>query len=378
MQLALFFTRGVSLKLWFDTGLFDREKQLYEEHLRRGHFEKVYWLTYGKEDAGLAKQLKLSGQLDPRIEVLPMSRLFCGHWGTLLYSFLMPVIHFFRLSSCDIFKTNQMDGSWTAVLAKWLHRKPLVVRSGYTWSLLRRIRNAPKRKQKLIGLIEHFAYNNATIAVVTSKRQARYISERYSVSEENVRVIPNYINTQLFTPMESTNKYADRIIFVGRLNEVKNLFNLIEAIAQTHLTLDIYGRGDIRNELEARSKKLNAKVNFMGVVPNNELPNVLNRYQYYILPSFYEAMPKSLLEALACGLVCIGTNVGGISEVIEDGVSGYLAEGTQPGALVEVIKRATQLPHDSVIAEGIRRVRNNFSLETIVEREKETIVNLKI
>jgi len=77
-------------------------------------------------------------------------------------------------------------------------------------------------------------------------------------------------------------------------------------------------------------------------------------------------------------LVCIGTNVGGISEVIEDGVSGYLAEGTQPGALVEVIKRATQLPHDSVIAEGIRRVRNNFSLETIVEREKETIVNLKI
>lgn len=378
MQLALFFTRGVSLKLWLDTGLFDREKQLYEEHLRREHFKKVYWLTYGKKDAELAKQLKLSGQLDPRIEVLPMSHLFCGHWGTLLYSFLMPVIHFATLSSCDIFKTNQMDGSWTAVLAKWLHRKPLVVRTGYTWSLLKKKHDVAKYKQKLIGLIEHFAYNNATIAVVTSERQSHYISKHYSVSEENVQIIPNYINTQLFTPTESANRYADRLIFVGRLNEEKNLFNLIEAIAQTGLTLDIYGKGDIRNKLEARAKKLNAKVNFMGVVPNNELPGIFNRYRYYILPSFYEGMPKTLLEAMACGLVCIGTDVEGINQIIEDGVNGYLVKGTQANALVEVIKRATQLPHDSVTAEGIRLVRNNFSLETIVEREKEIIVNLKI
>ena len=378
MQLALFFTRGVSLKLWLDTGLFDREKQLYEEHLRRGHFRKVYWLTYGTDDAEIASELKAAGRLHPDIMVLPMARFFSGKGGCSLYSFLMPLIHRRWLKSADIFKTNQMDGSWTAILAKWLHRKPLVLRTGYTWSLLKKKHDAAKYKQKLIGLIEHFAYNNATIAVVTSERQAHYISERYSVSEENVQVVPNYINTQLFTPTESTNRYADRLIFVGRLNEEKNLFNLIKAIAQIGLTLDIYGEGDIRNKLEARAKKLNAKVNFMGVVPNNELPNIFNRYRYYILPSFYEGMPKSLLEALACGLVCIGANVEGINDIIEDGVSGYLAKGTQPQVLVEVIKRATQLPHDSVMAEGIRRVRNNFSLETVVEREKEIIVNLKI
>ncbi|MGA1980075.1 MAG: glycosyltransferase family 4 protein [Sedimentisphaerales bacterium] len=378
MQLALFFTRGISLKLWLDTGLFDREKQLYEEHLRRGHLKKVYWLTYGKKDAELAKQLRLSGRLDSRIEVLPMPRLFCGYCGTLLYSFLMPLIHFAWLSNCDILKTNQMDGSWAAVLAKWLYRKPLVVRTGYTWSLLKKKYDVAKYRQKLIGLIEHFAYNSATIAVVTSEKQAHYISERYSVPEGNVQVIPNYINTQFFTPAGSADRYADRLIFVGRLNEEKNLFNLIEAVAQTGLILDIYGKGNIRNELEAQAKKLNAKVNFMGVVPNNELPNILNRYRYYILPSFYEGMPKTLLEAMACGLVCIGTDVEGINNIIEDGVSGYLAKGTQAQALVEVIKRAAQLPHDSVTAEGIRLVRNNFSLETVVEREKEIIANLKI
>jgi glycosyltransferase involved in cell wall biosynthesis len=248
MELALFFTRGVSLKLWLDTGLFDREKQLYEEHLRRGYFRKVYWLTYGKKDAELAKQLKLSGQLDRRIEVLPMSYLFCGYLGTLLYSFLMPVIHYARLSNCDILKTNQMDGSWSAVLAKWLHHKPLVVRTGYTWFLKL---DLTRYKRRLVSLIEHFVYNNATIAVVTSEGQAHYISECYSVPEGNVHVIPNYINTRFFTPTEFTNRYADRIIFIGRLNRQKNLFNLIEAITQTGLTLDIYGQGELYDELLA-------------------------------------------------------------------------------------------------------------------------------
>jgi len=378
MKLALFFTRNISLKLWVDSGLFDREKLLYQEHLRRGHLQKVYWLTYGKKDANLAKQLNSSGKLDPRIEVLPMSPLFGGYWGTLLYSFLMPLIHFAKLRGCDILKTNQMDGSWAAVIAKWLHRKPLVVRTGYTWSFLKKKHDAAKYKQKLIGLIERFAYKNATVAVVTTEKQANYISGRYSLSRENVQVMPNYINTQLFTPAESDNRYADHIIFVGRLNEEKNLFNLIEAVAQTDLTLDVYGKGDIQNKLEARAKKLNAKVNFMGVVPNNELPNILNRYHYYILPSFYEAMPKSLLEALACGLVCIGTNVEAINEIIEDGVSGYLAKGTQPEALVEVIKRATQLTRDSVTAEAIQNIRNKFSLEAVVKQEKEIITKLKI
>lgn len=377
MQLALFFTRGVSLKLWLDTGLFDREKQLYEQHLRAERFKKIYWLTYGADDARIASKLQEAGRLHPDIMVLPMTRFCSGRWGCLLYSFLMPLIHRRWLKSADIFKTNQMDGSWAAVLAKWLYHSPLVVRTGYTWSLLKKKHNVAEYKQKLIGFIENVAYNNATIAVVTSEEQARYIFERYSLPREKVRVIPNYINTQLFTPKEPANRHTDRIIFVGRLNREKNLFNLIEAMAQTDLTLDIYGQGGIRTELEEHAKKFNAKVNFMGVVPNNELPDILNRYKYFILPSFYEGMPKGLLEALACGLVCIGTNVGGISEVIEDGVSGYLVEGTQPHALAEVIERVVQLTNDSVIAEGIRRVRNGFSLENVMEREKEIIAGLK-
>jgi glycosyltransferase involved in cell wall biosynthesis len=373
MKLALFFTRGISLKTWIDTGLFDREKQLYEEHLRRGHLRKVYWLTYGTDDTGIASELKAAGRLHPDVMVIPMARFFSGKWGCLLYSFLMPLLHRRWLKSADIFKTNQMDGSWTAVLAKWLHRKPLVVRTGYTWSLLKKKHDVANYKQKLIGLIEHFAYNNATIVVVTSERQAHYISERYSVPEENIQVIPNYINTQLFTPLESVEKYSDRLVFVGRLHEEKNLFNLIEAAAQTDMTLDIYGQGHLKQALEQKAAQVNVQVKFMGVVPNYELPAVLNRYRYYILPSLHEGMPKTLLEAMACGLICIGTNVDGINQIIEDGVSGYIAKGTTPQALVEVINRAIQLPNDHIVQEAVCKIRRGFSLQTVAEQESEII-----
>jgi glycosyltransferase involved in cell wall biosynthesis len=374
--LALFFTRRVSLKLWIDAGLFDREKQLYEEHLRRGYLSKVYWLTYGTDDATIANELKATGRLHPDIVVLPMARFFSGKWGCLIYSFLVPLFHRRWLKSVGIFKTNQMDGSWSAVIARWLYHKPLIVRTGYTASLFSDRQNNMKSKRNFEKM-ERFAYRHADIGIVASHTDKQYICSKYRISPERIEVLHNYVNTAIFRPVDCE-KYEDRVIFVGRLHPQKNLFNLIEAVSVSNLTLDIYGNGELHGELQDHAKKNNAKVNFMGVVPNNILPNILNRYRYYILPSFYEGTPKTLLEAMACGLVCIGTGVDGINQIIKDGVNGYLAKGTQVNALIEVIKRATQLPHDSITAEGIRRVRTNFSLETIVERENEIIKKLKI
>jgi glycosyltransferase involved in cell wall biosynthesis len=376
MQLALFFTRGISLGLWLETGLFDREKQLYEEHLRNGHLEKVYWLTYGADDAIIAGELKAAGRLHQDITVLPMAHFFSGRWGCLIYSFLMPLFHRRWLKSADIFKTNQMDGSWAAVLAKWLYRKPLLVRTGYTWSLLREKHNTPKCRQRLIKIAEYLAYKNVSVVTVTTQTQAHYVLENYRLSEETVQVIPNYVDTQLFIPQESVGKYPDRLVFVGRLNEEKNLFNLIEALAQTSLTLDIYGQGPLRQALEQKVAQMNVQVNFMGVVPNCEMPVVLNRYRYYILPSLHEGTPKALLEAMACGLVCIGTDVEGINQIIDDGVNGYLAKGTGLQALVEAINRATQLPNDHIVQAAVRRIRDDFSLQTVTEQENEIIAKL--
>jgi glycosyltransferase involved in cell wall biosynthesis len=375
MNLALFFTRDISLKLWVDKGLFDREKLLYEEHLRRGHFGKVYWLTYGTDDAEIACGLKAAGRLHPDIVVLPMTRFFSGKWGRLIYSLLMPLFHRRCLKAADVFKTNQMDGSWSAVIAKWLYHKPLVVRTGYTASLFADRQNNVKSKRNY-ERIERFAYRHADIGIVASHRDKQYICSKYHISPAKIEVLHNYINTAIFHPTDCE-KYENRLIFVGRLEQQKNLFNLIKAVSGNNLTLDIYGEGKLRDKLEILAKELNAKVNFMGVVPNQQLPQLLNRYRYYILPSFYEGMPKALLEAMACGLVCIGTDVDGINEVIEDGVNGHLAHQTDAESVNKAIKKAMQLPHHPVTEEAVRRIRNKFSLEAVAEQEKQIIAAIK-
>jgi glycosyltransferase involved in cell wall biosynthesis len=375
MKIALFFTRNVSLKLWVDSGLFDREKLLYEEHLRRGSLRKVYWLTYGKDDAAIAEKLKLENRLHSDIVVLPMPAFFGGCFGRLVYSLFMPFIHGSSIKNADILKTNQIDGSWSVVIAKLLYKKPLLVRTGYTLSIFAKRKARNKIKIKIIEFIEWLAYKCADKVVIASFQDSRYIQSKYGLQQEKINVIHNFINTEIFCPADNK-KYFNRMIFVGRLDQQKNLVNLLEALPKTKLTLDIYGDGPLREQLMRKAKDLDVSVNFMGVVANKDLPEALNRYRYFILPSLYEGMPKSLLEAMACGLICIGTDIDGINEIIDDSTNGYLANAADPESLAEAIDRATRLPGNSIATEARQKIVSDFSIEKIVNEENEIFKEL--
>jgi glycosyltransferase involved in cell wall biosynthesis len=65
--------------------------------------------------------------------------------------------------------------------------------------------------------------------------------------------------------------------------------------------------------------------------------------------------------------------VDGIRELIEDGVNGHLAKGTNADALTEAIQRAVSLPCDSIVTEAVKTIRDNFSIETVTKKEKELI-----
>ena len=367
--LALFFTRGISLKIWKETGLFEREKLLYHAHLECGDLHQVHWMTYGALDEQIAKDLKSQGQLHRSVVLCQMPKFFNFFLGSWLYSFVLPLVHYKALRKSQVFKTNQIDGSWTAVLAKWLYNKPLIVRTGFTQSIF--FKKAGKNMLVLFlsQAVERFAYKFANSAVVASRSDQQYIMDQYQLNTDKVNVIHNYIDTKVFKPVESE-KFKDRVVFVGRLNQQKNLFNLIDAISQTNLNLDVYGQGDLKDSLESHAQKKEVKVSFKGVVNNNELPTILNHYHYYILPSKYEGMPKTLLEAMACSLVCIGTDVKGINEVIEDGVSGFLAKTTDTADIVDAITRAINYSNPNTISQNARLlIGENFSLDSFQKKE---------
>lgn len=372
MKLALCFTRAMSLEMWLDGGLFSREKAIYEIHLRNENLDAVHWMTYGRRDEIIARQLKSDGKLDTRIHVHGLPSWFpSGKIGCLLYSFLLPFYHWRVFRSVDLIKTNQLDGGWAAVFGKLIYKKPLILRCGFIQSQLEEaLKRLPNWRVQLMHLTERFQYAFADLAIVSSEHNSEYIQTNYKFPKACARVVPNFIDVDLFAPRENLHKKSERILFVGRLSDEKNIKSLISAVAIGGLSLDIIGQGHLRDALQSFAKKIGADVKFLGVCPNAELPSKINQYRYYALTSFFEGSPKTLLEAMACGLVCVGTNTTGISEVIEDGENGFLAFGFDEESISTALRRAIECDYFSLGKCARETIEQKYSLEKMAANEQ--------
>ncbi|NOH54518.1 glycosyltransferase family 4 protein [Vibrio coralliilyticus] len=376
MILSLFFTRGVSLDLWFKKGLLEREKLIYERHLELGNLERVYWFTYGSSDKKLAEELIASNNLHRYIEVYDMPKIFSrSRIGIYFYSLLLPFYHRNIIRQSDVIRTNQIDGSWSAVLAHLIFDKKLIIRSGYTPSQLTQSKGRKSIKYYWFRLVEKFAYKFCNRAIVASENNKKYIIDNNNINPGKIDVVKNFVDTKTFKN-RNIDRHSDRLLFVGRLNKEKNLYSLIKAISSTNYILDVYGAGELQNEVSNYAKELGVKVNFNGVVPNSQLASVYNSYKYYILTSHFEGMPKTLLEAMACGCVCIGTNVNGINEVISDQVDGILCEDTSAQAIANklTILNINNMKHISENA--VLKIEKFYSLDSIVELDLRVIKSL--
>lgn len=359
-SLGLFFTINTSIKTWHTLGLLDREKTIYEELLSSNTFSKIYWFTYGPEDNNYSKYLIDS------IIIVPKPKIFYGFIGSLIYSFLMPFIQKKYINKCDILKTNQMMGSWSAVISKKLYKITLFIRTGYTASIF--FKNQGKKIWYKISLMaEKFSFKNADYSSVSSEADKKYIQKRYKIN--NINVIHNFIDTKLFNDFKY-NKNKD-IIYVGRLTKQKNLFSLFKALKGSDITLDIYGKGELKEKLMDYSKSNNINVNFHKSVNNSELPKILNNYKIFVLCSYYEGMPKSLLEAMSCGLACLGTDVTGINEVIEHNNNGWLVN-TDPESIKNGIRHLlnNKILRNRLATQARQTIENNFSISEIIKQEK--------
>jgi len=366
--LALFFTRGISLREWDKRGLLDREVALYNNLAKS--FKKIYFFTYGdKED------LDYREYLAENVIVIPNTTSLFRNKN--LYSFMLPFIHRKVLKQVDILKTNQMDGSWAAVIAKKLFKKPLVVRMGYAWSIAYKKEKVKYFKKWIVKLIEKIAYLNADAVIVTSQESLAHAGKNYCLKQKTLTsMIPNFVDINLFRPM-ALQKKPNSLCFVGRLAKEKNLEALLEALKDSSYLLDIIGSGEKENSLKFFAKENNINVNFLGVIPNRQLPEALNRYEAFILPSFYEGMPKALLEAMACGLPVIGTNVEGIREVIVDDENGLLCDITSNS----IRKAIDKLFEDDDLREKLgekaqETIINKFALEKVLKKELDMYTEL--
>ena len=356
-NLALFFTRGMSLAKWDKLGMLRREIRTYQELAT--HFKTIYFFTYGERDASYASLLPSNIHIIEKPTWIPSN----------FYSLVLPFVHRAILKKVTILKTNQMDGSWAAVIAKKLFNKKLVVRCGYEWLSFIEKGNRAKWKKIFAYMVEKFAYTNADKVIITSQDDRDFIINRFAIAPSTVQVIPNYIDTQKFKPLPVL-KESDRVLFLGRFEDQKNLFNLVKGMEGLSVRLVMIGSGSQKEQLITLAKECGVTIEFLGNISQDEIPNELNKSQVFVLPSLYEGNPKALLEAMSCAIPCVGTRAPGIDNVLTDGKDGILCE-LDAVSIHEALKRVLedQQLRDR-IGQGAREtILSTFSLEKVLEKE---------
>jgi glycosyltransferase involved in cell wall biosynthesis len=172
----------------------------------------------------------------------------------------------------------------------------------------------------------------AARAVTANSPGLKAMSER--VDPPKVHLVPNGVDTQYFIPRAADgNKDGPfRLLFVGRFQAQKNLFWLLDQLANLRRTssrpfnLDLVGDGPERTGLSARIQELGLgeAVHFHGWVERGALRGHYQSADLIINPSHYEGMPNVLLEAMACGRPVLASRVPGNETVVVDQVTGWL------------------------------------------------------
>jgi glycosyltransferase involved in cell wall biosynthesis len=242
-------------------------------------------------------------------------------------------VHWNSFRDSDLIKSNQSNGAWIGLIAKlFFPGKKLVTRCGWV-----RTAEMMSRHEKLQGLrrgfakyVEWLCYRFSNAVIVTTASDKAYLVDAYGVPVEKVTVIPNTVDTRLFAPVEARAEiFSDpvRMLTVGRLAHMKNIHNLIAAVGRLDglVNLTIVGGGDYAGELKTLAAEQACDIRFMENVNNSQLPDIYRRHDIFIMPQLYASgMSKVMIEAMACGLITIGSDLQAHREVIEDGSNGFL------------------------------------------------------
>ncbi len=152
---------------------------------------------------------------------------------------------------------------------------------------------------------------------------------------EQVIYIPNYIVPQDFMPRYDSKDY---LLYIGRLSGEKGISTLIQAFKKVktkNVRLMIVGDGPERESLEKLSK-IDSRIQFTGYLSGKELSDVTRNAKAVVVPSeWYENAPISILEAFAYGKPVIGARIGGIPEMIDEGMNGLLYKSGNVDELAE-------------------------------------------
>lgn len=228
------------------------------------------------------------------------------------------------------------------------------------------------------------------VTTTNSRLAAEKLLKRGVVPRERIHVIPNGLVLDKFT-VENSNRTEFRQqlgitekrdflwLAVGRLEEAKDYSNLLQAfkiIMQSghKAQLRVAGQGPLLENLQRQSINLGIsdRVVFLGL--RRDIPSLLDAADGFVLSSAWEGLPNVVMEAMAAAKPVVATCVGGVPELVQEGVNGYIVPPGDSEALAAAMMKMMALPEVERRAmgrAGRAHIESNYSLERVVDQWEE-------
>lgn len=205
---------------------------------------------------------------------------------------------------------------------------------------------------------------------------SKFIMKKHAelgIPEEKLTYIPNFVESRSYQPIFGGGKY---ILFIGRISKEKGIFTLIKAVKDIDVEVKIVGEGPMKTECEAyiRANKI-TNIVFEGYRSGEELRSLFQGALFLILPSeWYENAPMAVLESFAYGKPVIGSDIGGIPELITEHETGLLFKPADHRELGEKIRYLLSRP--SLIATMGSKAREKVEQKYNAQAHYEKLINL--
>lgn len=302
------------------------------------------WQILGESPGGIPQALKTAPKL-------------AGLLPSLLGSFLFHIVKYAR--DAEVIHAHWSICGALAAMARPFHRKPVV-------TTLRGSDMDRAAGDRAYASIHRMGVFGSDIITGVSRQMTEELITSCPTLTERVHFVPNGVDDRFYEVMPALRPLPPplRLLFAGSLIALKGLDVLIRALGRlkekNHWTLTVAGDGDERERIEALSTELGIRdrVFWSGRVIPDGMAEVMGKHHALILPSKREGRPNVVLEAMAAGLAVIATDISGVRELVQDGVTGFLVPPGDDELLAAALERVLRKPEllQSLGASGRKRM----------------------
>lgn len=237
-------------------------------------------------------------------------------------------------------------------------------------------------RRKVIGKILIWMIKHSDFITVPGSISKKILIDN-GVRKDMIYILPNTIDTQHFKRLTTIKKYE--LITIGRLVKIKHIEILLKTVIELkrrhrNLKVGIAGSGPLKSDLEKLATELNLEKNveFLGFV--DDASQFLNSGKIYVLTSESEGLPTAMVEAMACGIPCVVSNVGNISDVVINGKNSLIIDDYSDvdGYVNAVSKLLRDKKLYQQISHNALEVRKKYSVKNATEVWKKIFDKLQL